>query len=294
MTVSPKPRLFVTGASGQLGRLVIEALLKTVPAANIAAGVRDPNGSAAKSLADLGVAVRTADYAEPDALAAAFVGIDKLLLISSNAIGPRVAQHRHVIDAAARAGVKLIVYTSVLHADVSPLGLAAEHRQTEAMLAASGIPFVLLRNGWYTENYTAAIPAVLAHGALRGSAGAGRIASAARADYAAAAATVLAADTDQGGKVYELAGDESYGLTEFAAEIARQSGKPVVYRNLAEPDYKAALVGAGLPDDLAALLADSDAVAAGGALFDDGRQLSRLIGRPTTPFARTIAETLKA
>jgi len=236
--------------------------------------------------------VRTTDYAKPETLS--FDGIGKLLLISSNAIGERLTQHRNVIEAAAKAGVGLIAYTSVLHAATSPLGLGEEHRQTEAALAAAGVPFVLLRNGWYTENYTAAIPAALAHGALLGSAGDGRISSAARADYAAAAATVLTSDTDQSGQIYELAGDTSYSLAEFAADIARQSGKPVAYANLPEADYKAALLGAGLPEPLAALLADSDAHAAGDALFDDGRQLSRLIGRPTTPFAATIAAALKA
>jgi NAD(P)H dehydrogenase (quinone) len=287
-------RLFVTGATGHLGRLVIEALLRTVPAGSITAGVRDPNGPAAKELADRGVAVRAADYVQPETLSAAFAGMDKLLLISSNTLGERVAQHRNVIEAAAKAGVTLIAYTSVLHADVSPLGLAAEHRETEAALAAAGVPFALLRNGWYTENYAAAIPAALAHGVLLGSAGHGRIASAARMDYAEAAAAVLTADTDQAGKTYDLAGDDSYDLTEFAAEIARQSGKSVAYKNLPEADYKAALLGAGLPDEFAALLADSDTGAAGGALFDGDRQLSRLIGRPTTPFAVTIAEALKA
>ena len=292
MTTQSHSRLFVTGATGQLGQLVIDALLQTVPADRIVAGVRNPDDPAAAAFRARGVEVRTTDYAKPETLS--FDGIGKLLLISSNAIGERLTQHRNVIEAAAKAGVGLIAYTSVLHAATSPLGLGEEHRQTEAALAAAGVPFVLLRNGWYTENYTAAIPAALAHGALLGSAGDGRISSAARADYAAAAATVLTSDTDQSGQIYELAGDTSYRLAEFAADIARQSGKPVAYANLPEADYKAALLGAGLPEPLAALLADSDAHAAGDALFDDGRQLSRLIGRPTTPFAATIAAALKA
>lgn len=292
MTIPSNPRLFVTGAAGQLGHLVIDALLQIVPPARIVAGVRNPNAPAAQALRDRGVEVRTADYARPETLA--FEGIDRLLLISSNAPAARVLQHRNVIAAAAKAGVRLIAYTSVLHAATSPLGLAEEHRQTEAVLAGAGVPFVLLRNGWYTENYAAAIPGALAHGALLGSAGDGRIASAARADYAAAAAVVLTSDADQGGRIYELAGDEAYSLTAFAAEIARQSGTPVAYRNLPEADYKAALLGAGLPEDLAGLLADSDTGAAGGALFDGDRQLSRLIGRPTVPFATTIAAALKA
>jgi len=207
VTTHPIPRLFVTGATGELGQLVIDALLRTVPADRIVAGVRNPDAPAAAALGARGVEVRTTDYTKPETLT--FEDIGKLLLISSNAIGARVAQHRNVIDAAARAGVGLIAYTSVLHAATSPLGLAEEHRQTEATLAAAGVPFVVLRNGWYTENYTAAVPAALAHGALLGSAGAGRISSAARADYAAAAAAVLTSDIDQNGKIYELAGDAS-------------------------------------------------------------------------------------
>jgi NAD(P)H dehydrogenase (quinone) len=284
-------KILVIGASGQLGRLVIEALLKTVPAADIAAGVRTPANAA--DLAKLGVDVRQADYTRPEALEQAFAGIERVLLISSNELGQRATQHQNVIDAAKKAGVKLLAYTSVLHADTSPLGLAEEHRQTEAVLRASGVPFVVLRNGWYTENYTASIPAALAHNAFLGSAGDGRISSAARADYAAAAAAVLTAKSDLAGKIYELAGDESYTLTQFAAEIARQSGKAVGYHNLPEAEFKAVLVDAGLPEPLAGLLSDSDTGVSKGAIFDDSRQLSKLIGRPTTPFATTIAAALK-
>src|SRR5882757_1727829 len=251
-----QPRILVTGASGQLGRLVIDKLLETTPATQIAAIVR--NGKAAANLSAREVVVRVAEYSKPETLDAALAGIDRLLLISSSEIGQRVTQHRNVIAAAKRAGVKLVAYTSVLRADASPLGLAEEHRQTEAALRASGIPSVLLRNGWYTENYAASIPAALAHGALLGSAGEGRIASASRADYAAAAATVLTASENQAGRVYELAGDTVYTLSQFAAEVTRQSGKAVVYKNLPEADFKAALTGAGLPEGLAALLADSD------------------------------------
>jgi len=281
--------IVITGATGQLGRLVITALRSSLPAAEIVAAVRNPDK--AQDLAAQGVVVRRADYNEPDSLARAFVGADKLLLISSSELGQRAAQHRAVIDAAKAAGVKLIVYTSLLHADRSPLGLAAEHRETEAMLKASGIPFVLLRNGWYTENYAASIPPALAHGALLGAAGDGRIASAARADYAQAAAAVLLRD-DQAGKVYELAGDSAYTLQEFAAQVARQSGKPVAYVNMPQAEYQAALLGAGLPAPVADLLADSDAGAAAGGLFDDGGQLSQLIGRPTTPMADSVKSAL--
>jgi NAD(P)H dehydrogenase (quinone) len=281
----------ITGATGQLGRMVIAALRKTLPANQIIAAVRNPHKAA--DLAAQGVVVRHADYLQPDTLAPAFAGADKLLLISSSDLGQRASQHQAVITAARTAGVKLIAYTSLLHADRSPLGLAAEHRATEAMLKDSGIPFVLLRNGWYSENYAASIPAARAHGAMLGAAADGRIASAARADYAEAAAQVLLRD-DQAGQVHELAGDSSYTLTEFAAEIARQSGQPIVYRNLPQSEFEAALAGAGLPPPVAALLADADAGAAAGALFDDGHRLRALIGRPTTPMASTVAAALAA
>lgn len=279
----------VTGATGQLGRLVINALLKKVPASEIIAAVRSPEKAC--DLAALGVQVLKADYSQPATLETAFQGVDKLLLISSSEVGQRIAQHTAVINAAKKAGVKLLAYTSLLHADKSTLGLGEEHRATEELLRDSGLPVVLLRNGWYTENYAASIAPALAHGAFIGAVADGRIASAAREDYAEAAATVLTQE-NQAGKVYELAGDDSYTLAEFTAEIARQSGKPVVYKNLSETDFKQALIGAGLPDGFASLLADSDAGAAKGGLFDDSHTLSKLIGRPTTPYAKVIAATL--
>lgn len=282
--------IVITGASGQLGRLVIAQLLETVPASQIVAAARDPEKVA--DLAARGVQVRQADYSHPDTLDRALAGAEKVLLISSSEVGQRLAQHQAVIDAAKRAGVKLLGYTSVLHADTSALGLAEEHKQTEAALAQSGVPAVVLRNGWYHENYTTGVAHAVANGAHYGSAGEGQISSAARADYAAAAAVVLTSTEDQAGKVYELAGDESYTLKEFAAQIAQQSGKPVVYTDLPQADYKAALLQAGLPEFVAELLANSDAAAAKGALFDDSRQLSRLIGRPTTPLSTRIAEAL--
>ncbi|MBZ6391482.1 MAG: SDR family oxidoreductase [Pantoea dispersa] len=279
----------ITGATGQLGRLVINALLKKVPASEIIAVVRSPEK--AQDLQALGVALRTADYNQPQTLQGAFAGVQKVLLISSSEVGQREAQHRAVIDAAKAAGVSFIAYTSLLHADTSPLGLGVEHRATEALLQASGIPYALLRNGWYSENYAASIAPALAHHAFIGAAGNGRIASAAREDYAAAAAEVISRD-DQAGKVYELAGDDSYTLAEFSAEIARQSGEQVEYVNLPPAEFSAALIGAGLPAPLAELLADSDAGAAQDALFDDSHTLSKLIGRPTTPFAAVIKATL--
>lgn len=282
--------IVISGASGQLGHLVIQSLLAKVPASQIVAAVRNPER--ASDLAALGVQIRKADYTDPASLDAAFQGAEKVLLISSSEVGLREAQHRNVIDAVKKAGVSLLAYTSLLHVDTSPLGLAGEHAATEAYLGQSGVPFVLLRNGWYTENYLASIPPALQHGAFIGSAGEGRIASAARADYAEAAAVALTTP-DQSGKVYELAGDESYTLAEFAAELSRQSGKQIPYVNLPESEFKAALVGAGLPEPLAGLLADSDAGASKGGLFDDKRQLSTLIGRPTTPLAALMQAALK-
>ena len=282
----------ITGATGQLGRLVLDALLKTVPAADIVACVRDPNK--ADDLRSQGLQVRLADYDRPETLTAAFEGVDKLLLISSSEIGRRVPQHRAVIEAAKGRRVDLIVYTSLLHADTSRLGLAEEHRQTEALIRSSSLPFVILRNGWYTENYMASVPAALTHGALLGSAGEGRIASAARADYAAAAAAALTSTRDLRGRVFELAGDKAYTLAELAAELSRQSGQPVSYNNLPRTEYEGVLLGAGLPTGLAALLAESDAVAAEGGLFDDGGELATLTGRPTTPLAASVTQALAA
>jgi NAD(P)H dehydrogenase (quinone) len=283
--------IVITGATGQLGRLVIQDLLKRIPASQIVAAVRTP--AKAADLAALGVQVRQADYGQPETLVKAFQGASKVLLISSSEIGQRARQHRAAIDAAREAGVKLLAYTSVLHADSSPLALAAEHRETEAYLKASGLPFVLLRNGWYTQNYTASIPSALQHGVFLGSAGEGLIASASRADYAQAAAQVLLKE-DQAGRVYELAGDTTYTLAAFAAEVSRQSGKAIAYQDLPEAEYRAVLVGAGLPEGLADLLANSDAGASRGGLFDEGHALSALIGRPTTPLATVVAEALGA
>lgn len=281
--------IVVTGASGQLGRLVIEGLLESVPPGEIVAAVRDPAKVA--DLAARGVQVRIADYDRPETLAAAFAGAEKLLLISSSAVGRRIAQHGAAIDAAKAAGVQLIAYTSILRADTSPLPLAAEHKATEALLAASGVPYVLLRNGWYTENYLMSIPVALQHGVVLGSAGTGRIASAARADYAQAAVAVLKA-AQQGGQIYELAGDEAYTLAELASEIGKQSGEDVGYQDLSEADFKLALLDAGLPDAVASLVSASDVGASKGGLFDDSHQLSGLIGRPTTSLAAMVKAAL--
>jgi len=279
----------ITGATGQLGRLVIQSLLKAVPADSVIAAVRDLEK--ADDLAAMGVQVRQADYNQPASLSAALQGADRVLLISSSEIGQRVRQHQAVIDAASQVGVKLLAYTSVLHADTSVLALADEHRQTEAAIRASGLPFALLRNGWYTENYTAGIPTALSLGAVYGCAGDGPIASAARADFAEAAAIILTSERPAG-EVYELAGDASYTLSDFAAELSRQSGKPINYVNLPEADYKSALLGAGLSEVLADLLANSDQGASQGALFDAGRQLSKLLGRPTSSLETAVRAAL--
>ena len=281
--------IVITGGTGQLGRLVIAAVLKKMSASSIVAAVR--NRDKARELAALGVGVRIADYNDPPAWDAALKGADKVLLISASELGRRARQHRAVIDAAKREGVKLLAYTSVLRADTSVLGLAAEHRETEAYLRASGVPHVLLRNSWYTENYTMGIPAIVAGGAMYGCAGEGRVSSAARADYAAAAAAVLTLP-DQAGKVYELAGDGAYTHAEFAEELSRLTGRKIAYVNITEDEYREALRKAGLPDAYAAMIADSDTGASKGALFDDSRTLGRLINRPTTPMAESVAAAL--
>jgi len=282
----------ITGATGLLGQRVVQTLLETQPATTLVAAVRHPEKAAA--LAARGVLVRHADYDRPQTLEGAFAGVRKLLLVSSSEVGRRVPQHQAVIDAARRAGVELVAYTSVLHADRSPLGLAAEHRATEAALKASGVPHVLLRNGWYVENYLAGVPAALQHGAVLGSAGQGRISSASRADYADAAAAILAADADMAGRVVELAGGTAFTLAELAAELSRRSGREIVYKDLPEADYKAALLGAGLPEPMAALIADSDVGASKGGLHGDEPDLERWIGRPAVTLQQAVARALEA
>jgi NAD(P)H dehydrogenase (quinone) len=280
----------VTGASGHLGRLVVTSLLKTVAPSKIVAAVRSPEK--VSDLASRGVVIRHADYSRSDTLTPAFSGVDTLLLISGSEVGRRVEQHKAVVAAARQAGVKHILYTSLLHADRSPLRLGEEHRQTEAALRTSGIPFTILRNSWYTENYVGAARQAVSLGVHYGCAGAGRVSAASRADYADASAAVLTAKDDQSGRIYELAGDESFTLAEFAAEVARQSGKPVRYQDLPESEYKAVLEKAGLPELIAATVANADAGISKGALFDDSHQLRALIGRPTTPISATISGAL--
>ena len=277
----------VTGATGHLGRLVIGLLKKQVPSSEIVALARTPS-----KLADLGVAVREADYDRPETLQPALAGVDTLFLISGNEVGRRSAQHARVIEAAKSAGVKWIVYTSLLHADSSPLNITSEHLATEEALKRSGVPFTILRNGWYAENYTRSIPGALAGGAFIGSAGAGRISAAARADYARGAVAVLTGQGHQG-KTYELAADEAWTLSDLAAEISRQTGRAIPYKDLSESDYAAALEGFGLPRPVARAVASWDTGASQGALFDEGRQLSGLIGGPTTPLSTVVADAIK-
>jgi NAD(P)H dehydrogenase (quinone) len=279
-------KIGITGATGQLGRLVVEKLKERTNADNLVALVRTP-----EKAADLGIDARAFDYAQATSLADALQGIDHLLLISSNEIGQRKVQHENVINAASAAGVKWIVYTSLLRADTSSLSLAAEHVATEELLKASGIPHTILRNGWYTENYTGSIPGAVAAGAFVGSAGDGKISSASREDYAEASAVVL---TGEGhvGKVYELAGDETYTLNDLAAELSSQTGKDIPYHNLPEADYAGVLKSIGLPDDMALAIAGWDIGVSKGDLFDDGKVLSGLIGRPTTTLAEAVKSAL--
>lgn len=280
----------LTAATGQLGRLVVTQLLAQIPASQIVAVVRNP--AKAADLTARGVTVRQASYTEPADLEQAFAGVDRLLLISSSEIGQRTAQHQNVIAAAKRAGIKLLIYTSLLRADESPLDLAPEHVATEQAIRAFGLPHIILRNGWYAENYTASVRPAVANGAFLGSAGDGRISLAARADYAAAAVAALTGKVETG-RTYELAGDTAVTLAELAAEISRQTGKTIPYRNLPVAEYAAILLQIGLPPALAHGLARWDDDASRGALFDDRRELSRLIGRPTTPLAESVRQALK-
>jgi len=281
----------VTGATGHLGRLVIEALLGTgVPPKEIVALVRTPEK--ARHTAEQGVQVRRADYNEPDTLAPALQGVDRLLLISGSEVGQRIRQHGSVVEAARQVGVRLLAYTGCLKADTSSIRLAAEHKATEEVIRKSGIPFVFLRNGWYIENYTDQIPQYLDQGAILGSAGEGRVSAAIRAEYAAAAASVLTRRGHENA-VYELGGDKAFTLNELAEELSRHSGRSVVYRDLPFEERVQDLLKAGLPDPFARILADSDLGIARGDLFTDSGDLSRLIGRPTTPLRDAVAAALR-
>ena len=279
-------KIAVTGATGHLGTLVVEELKKRVPNENIVALVRTPGKASA-----LEVEVRAFDYNQPEAMTASLAGVDRLVLISSNEIGQRARQHFNVIEAAGKAGVEWIVYTSLLHADSTTLNLAGEHMTTEEALKASGINYTILRNGWYTENYTDSIGGALAGGAFIGSAGNGKISSAARVDYGEAAAVAIT-DESHKGKVYELAGDDYYTLADLAAEISNQTGTNIPYRNLTEAEYTKILESFEIPAGFAAAIASWDVSASKDDLFDDSHQLSALIGRPTTPLADSVKAAL--
>ncbi|WP_329118749.1 SDR family oxidoreductase [Streptomyces sp. NBC_01465] len=281
--------IVVTGATGALGRLVIDELLARVPADQVAAVVRDKDKAA--DLADRGVELRIADYNAPETLAGAFRSGDRVLLISGSEVGRRVPQHTAVIDAAKAAGVAQLAYTGILGGPDADFDLADEHKATEQLILDSGLPHTFLRNGWYTENYTANLAPVLAHGAVVANAGEGRVASAARADYAAAAAAVLVSDGHIGA-VYELSGDTAWSLAEYAAEVAKATGKEIAYNNVPASVHQEILVGAGLPEGFAAILVDVDEAIERGRLAGTSGDLARLIGRPTTPISETIAAAL--
>lgn len=281
-------KIAVTGATGQLGVLVVSSLKTKTAVENIIALVRTPSKANG-----LGVEVREFDYTQKSIQVEALKGVEALLLISSNEIGQRAVQHVNVINSAKQAGVKWIVYTSLLHADASTLSLAGEHLETEKVLKESGIPYTILRNGWYTENYTGSIPGAIAGGAFLGSADNGKISSASRADFAEAAAVVLTTSGHQG-KTYELAGDEAYTLAELAAELSSQTGKNIPYKNLPEAEYAEILKSFGVPEGFAHAIAGWDVSVSKGDLFEDSLQLSKLIGRTTTPLSKTIADALVA
>ncbi|NOK16365.1 SDR family oxidoreductase [Corallococcus carmarthensis] len=282
--------IIVTGATGRLGRFVIEGLLKKVPANQVAVAVRNPDK--AKDWASHGVQVRKADYSHPETWNGVFSPGDTVLFISSSEVGQRRKQHQTVVDAAKKAGVKLLAYTSILHADTSRIVLAPEHLDTEKAIRASGLPFVFLRHSWYLENYTEAAKRTLEQGVLRGCAKDGRVAPATRQDFADAAIAVVTG-TGHENQVYELAGDTSFTLTEYAAELSRQSGRAVTYQDLPPAEFASALMQVGLPKGYADVLANADEGIARGDLNDIGRTLSRLIGRPTTTLAEALATTLK-
>ncbi|MFI7383251.1 SDR family oxidoreductase [Streptomyces sp. NPDC049813] len=282
--------LVITGATGHLGRLVVAGLLDAgVPAGEIAAVVRDKEKAA--PLAARGVELRVADYSAPETLDGVFRAGDKVLLISGSEVGQRVAQHRAVIDAARTAGVRSLAYTGVLGGPDADFALADEHKVTEQAVLDSGLTYTFLRNGWYHENYTENLGPVLEHGAVLSSTDGGRVASASRADYAAAAVAVLTGEGHDN-TAYELSGDVAWTLTEYAAEVARQSGRSIVHRPVTPEQNREILVGAGLPAPFADILVDVDAAIGRGLLARRTGDLARLIGRPTTPLADAVAVAL--
>jgi len=282
----------VTGANGQLGQKVIQTLLNTEKANTIVALVRNPDN--AHALKQLGVVVRQADYNNPETLKSAFEGVEKLLLISGTEFGKRFEQHKAVIDAAMAQNVSFIAYTSLLKADTSPLLLAQEHKQTEAYFKDVSAPFVFLRNGWYTENYTDNVDSVLQMGAVAGAAKQGVLSTASRQDYADAAVAVLLSSQNQTGKIYELAGDTGFTLMEYASTLSEITGEDIGFLDMDESAHREALIKAGLPEGMAAALADSEHYAASGWLQDNSGTLSSLLGRPTATLRATLAAKMKS
>ncbi|MET0596035.1 MAG: SDR family oxidoreductase [Polyangiaceae bacterium] len=283
--------IVITAATGKLGHHVVDALLAKVPASQITVAVRNPDK--AKDFAEKGITVRLGDYSKPDTLRAAFRGADKLLLISSSEVGQRERQPKAAIAAAVAEKVPFLAYTSILHADTSRMALALEHLATERAIQASGISYAFLRNGWYLENYSENLGAALAHGVLLGSAQSGKIAAATRKDFAEAAATVLTSE-GHANKIYELAGDVPFTMSELAKVVADAAGNPVAYQDLSVSDYTKALVGFGVPPAFAEVLADSDAGIARGELDDRSGDLKKLIGHATTPLRGVIETAVRA
>lgn len=283
-------KIGVTGATGKLGRLVVQELLDSQPAGDIVAIVRDE--AKAADLAATGVQVRVASYDDPSALRSALAGVDKLLLVSSNEVGRRIPQHMNVIDAAKAAGVKHLVYTSAPKATTSALVLAPEHKATEEYLAQSGLTYTILRHGWYTENYVQAAQTAAQTGKLVSAAGKGRVASATRADYAAGAVAVLLGEGHEG-KVYECSGDYAWDFDELANAISEISGKPVVYEPVSAPIMMGILRGGGLDEATAGFVAALDENTAAGLLSGCTGELSKLIGRPTTPLKEGLRTAME-
>ena len=280
-------KIAVTGATGQLGCIVINQLKETNEKGNIVALARSP-----QKATGMGVDVRVADYNNPVSLNIALMDIATLVFISGSEVGQRIPQHTNIIEAAKQAGVRRIVYTSLLHVDTTSLSISEEHIVTETLLKNAGIPFTILRNGWYTENYENSVMSGLKANTFIGSACDGKISSAARRDYAEAIVAVLSSGAHHG-KIYELAGDESFSLSDLAAEVSVQSGKLISYTNLSSEEYVTTLLKAGLPHGVAEMLAGIDVSTSKGDLFDDSHQLSNLIGRPTTPLSDVVKDFLK-
>ena len=279
----------VAGANGHLGQLVVAGLVERVPGNQVIAAVRSLEK--ATSLRSLGVQVREADYTRPETLRTALSGAKRVLLISAADVNQRFRLHKAVIDEAKEAGVEQVVYTSLLRADSSEIFLAREHKQTEDYIRASGLPFVILRNGWYLENHTGTLREDVEHDVLVGSSANGRFASASRADYAAAAVAVLT-QSIAGNEIFELAGDQSFSMAELAAEVSQQIGRDISYRNLSAQGYANVLVALGLPQTAVDVIVDADARAIQGDLDSTCHDLSKLIGRPTTTLFAAVRSAL--